>query len=64
MVVIVWQLDLQPAEQSPLKIGVRNAGSVMVVIVWQLDLQPAEQSYPITTKVVSSNPDHGVVYSI
>ena len=36
----------------------------MVVIVWQLDLQLPVQSVPITTKVVSSNPVHGEVYSI
>ena len=34
------------------------------VIVWQLDLQLHVQSVPITTKVVSSNPVHGEVYSI
>ena len=36
----------------------------MVVIVWQLDLELPVQSVPITTKVVSSNPVHGEVYSI
>ena len=36
----------------------------MVVIVWELDLQLPEQLVPITTKVVSSNPDLGEVYSI
>ena len=36
----------------------------MVVIVWQLDLQLPIQSVAITTKVVSSNPAHGEVYSI
>ena len=36
----------------------------MVVIVWELDLQLPVQSVPITTKVVSSNPVHGEVYSI
>ena len=39
-------------------------GTVVVVIVWQLDLQLPVQSEPITTKVVSSNPVHGEVYSI
>ena len=41
-----------------------NTGSIMVVIVWELDLQLPVQSVPITTKVVSSNPVHGEVYSI
>jgi hypothetical protein len=36
----------------------------MVVIVWYLDLQLPMQSVPITTKIVSSNPAHGKVYSI
>jgi hypothetical protein len=36
----------------------------MVVIVWKLELQLPVQSVPITTKVVSSNPVHGEVYSI
>ena len=36
----------------------------MVVIVWELDLQLAVHSVPIITKVVSSNLDHGEVYSI
>jgi hypothetical protein len=36
----------------------------MVMIVWKLDLQLPVQSVPITTKVVSSNPVHGEVYSI
>ena len=38
------------------------------MIIWQLDLQlhvhVPVQSVPITTKVVSSNPFHGEVYSI
>ena len=34
------------------------------MIVWQLDLQLHVQSVPITTKVVSSNPIHGEVYSL
>ena len=37
---------------------------IMVLIVWQLVLQLPVQSVPITTKVVSSNPTHGEVYSI
>ena len=36
----------------------------MVVIVRLLDLQLLMQSVPITTKVMSSNPAHGEVYSI
>ena len=36
----------------------------MVVIIWKLDLQLPVQSMFITTKVVSSNPVHGEVYSI
>ena len=36
----------------------------MVVILWKLDLQLSVQLVPITTKVVSSNPVHGEVYSI
>jgi hypothetical protein len=36
----------------------------VIVIVWYLDLQLPMQSVPITTKVVSSNPGHGEVYSI
>ena len=39
-------------------------GAVLVVIVWWLDLQLHVQSVPITTKVVSSSPVHGEVYSI
>jgi hypothetical protein len=39
-------------------------GTVVVVIVSQLDLQLLMQSVPITTKVMSSNPAHGEVYSI
>ena len=38
--------------------------SLVVVIVWYLDLQLHVQSVPITTKVVSSNPVHGEVYSL
>jgi len=39
-------------------------GAIMVVIIWWLDLQLPVQSVPITTKVVSSNPVYGEVYSI
>ena len=35
-----------------------------VVLVWKLDLQLPVQSVPINTKVVSSNPVPGEVYSI
>jgi hypothetical protein len=38
--------------------------AVGVMIVCWLDLQRYVQSVPITTKVVSSNPVHGQVYSI
>jgi hypothetical protein len=37
---------------------------IILQIVWQLDLQVPMQSVPITTKVVSSSPVHGEVYSI
>ena len=36
----------------------------MVLIIWLLDLQLPMQPVPITTKVVSSNPTNGEVYSI
>jgi hypothetical protein len=36
----------------------------VVVIVWLLDLQLPVQSVPMTTKVVSSKPFYGEVYSI
>ena len=36
----------------------------MAVIVWKLDLQLSIQSMPITTDVVSSDLQQGVVYSI
>jgi len=39
-------------------------GVVVVLIVWWLDLQLHVQSVPITTKILSSNPVHGEVYSI
>jgi hypothetical protein len=32
------------------------------MVIWLLDLQLLVQSVHITTKVVSSNPDHGEVY--
>ena len=35
-----------------------------VMVVWELDLLLSVQLVPITTKVVSSNPAHGEVYSI
>ena len=34
------------------------------MILWKLDLQLPVQSVPITTKLVSSNPANGEVYSI
>ena len=39
-------------------------GAVLVMIVWLLYLQLPVQSVPITTKVMSSNPAHGGMYSI
>jgi hypothetical protein len=36
----------------------------IIVKLWQLNLQVPMSSMPITTKVVSSNSAHGVVYSI
>jgi hypothetical protein len=36
----------------------------MAVIIWYLDLQLPMQSVPITTDLVSSNPDQGEVYNI
>jgi len=39
-------------------------GAVVDLIVWFSYLQLPIQSIPITTKVVSSNPAHGEVYSI
>ena len=39
-------------------------GAIVVVIVWYLELQLPMQSLSNTTKVVSSNPVHGEVYSI
>ena len=39
-------------------------GAVVVVIVWWLELQLPMQLVPITTKVVSWNPDHAEAYSI
>ena len=38
--------------------------AVMVMIAWELNFQLHVQSVPIITKVVSSNPVHGKVYSI
>ena len=40
------------------------AGAVVVVIKWKLELQLSVQSVPIITKVVSSNPVQGEVYSM
>ena len=41
-----------------------NLGAVLAVVVWKLALQLSVQSVPIITKVVSTNPVHGEVYSI
>jgi hypothetical protein len=41
-----------------------HVGAVVVMIVWYLDIQLPMQPVPITTKVVTSNPVHGEVYSI
>jgi hypothetical protein len=41
-----------------------NLDAAVVVIVWHLDLKLPMQALPITSKVVSSNPTHGEVYSI
>ena len=38
--------------------------AVVVVIVWLLDLQLPVQSVSIITKIVSSKPAHGKVYSM
>jgi hypothetical protein len=38
--------------------------TVVVVIVWELELQLPMQSVSITTDVVSSNLDQGVVYNV
>jgi hypothetical protein len=43
---------------------IEKGGDVMVIIVRELDLQLPMQSLPITSKVVSSNPIHGEMYSI
>jgi hypothetical protein len=48
--------------QLPPTVGGGGGGGV--VIVWQLDLQLPVQSVPITSKVVSSNPVNGEMYSI
>jgi hypothetical protein len=37
---------------------------LLVVIIWLSNLQLPVQSVPIATKVVSSNPVHGGVYSL
>jgi hypothetical protein len=42
----------------------RHMGALAVVIVWSLDLQLSMQSVPIITNVVSSNTNHGELYSI
>jgi hypothetical protein len=50
---------MQTTILSPLSLG-----DAAVVIVWLLYLQLHMQSVPITTKVVSSIPVQGEVYSI
>jgi len=57
--ILQWNLSIVDAYVTYIFEGV-----VVVVIVWQLDLQLPVQSVPITTKVMSSNPDHGEVYLI
>jgi hypothetical protein len=44
--------------------GLNTSRVRAVVIVWQLDLQLPMQLVPITTKIVSLNPNHGKVYLI
>jgi hypothetical protein len=43
---------------------IKHQGVVVVMIIWELDLQLPMQSMPITTKLVSLNPDQGEVYWI
>ena len=54
---------VRPRGYTSLTAG-HNPGGVVVVIVRWLDLQIPMQPLPITTKVVSSNPTHGEVYSM
>jgi hypothetical protein len=42
----------------------KNMYIICIMNNYKLDLQLPVQSVPITTKVVSSNPVHGKVYSI
>jgi hypothetical protein len=53
-------------DRSPIPVpnNINTFEVVVVVIVWYLDLQLPVQSVSITTKVVSSKPVHGEVYSI
>ena len=46
------------------KIETWTNSSAAVVIVWELDLLQPMQLVPITTKILSSNPPHGEMYSI
>jgi hypothetical protein len=62
--VIFLLNSLQALKAWEVAIKIQIWGAVVVVIVWQLDLQLPVQSVPIITKVVSSNPIHGEVYSI
>jgi hypothetical protein len=57
--IIQWKAIIIEKNTFPSEQGV-----VVVVIVWWLDLQVPVQSVRITTKVDSSNPVHGKVYSI
>jgi hypothetical protein len=49
---------------SRLSILLSMSGTSLAVIVWLLDLQLSMQSVHITTKVVSSNPDDGEMYTM
>jgi hypothetical protein len=55
ILIIGWVIALHQREVTVV---------VVIVTVWYLDLQLTMQPVPITTKVVSSNPGHGEVYSI
>jgi hypothetical protein len=45
-------------------LSLSTTGAIVAVIIWSLDQQLPAQSVTITTKIVSSNPIHGEVYSI
>jgi hypothetical protein len=44
-------------------LSLSTTGAIVAVIIWSLDQQLPAQSVTITTKIVSSNPIHGEVYS-